>query len=417
MPTIHHLIRHFETFQTKHRMLYIISFMILFWSLFDGILMFILPLLIEQSGFSESMMGLIIGSSSVAGMLFDFLLCRILKNVNFRRLYFFMLILSVCYILTLAYAHTIWLFLLAMVLWGFYFDLLNWSNFDFVGRHVAPEAHSSSFGIMRVFTALAYMLAPLIAGFLISEKIGYKPFAMSWIMLSISALFYILLLIIYKKESKKEKLFNAKTACKISLTQEFKLWKKVGNTILPVLILTFVLNTIDGFFWLIGPLIAESLGMSEKFSGLFMVAYTLPPLLVGWLVGTMTSRLGKKRTAFVSLLMGSLLIALFFFFKNQPIILILINFCASFCISLSWPAINGAYADYISEAPHIEKEIETLEDSSTNLGYVVGPILAGFSSQYLGHIETLALLGISSAIIAIILFKVTPRKIKLNTIA
>jgi len=405
-----------KTYQTKHRMLYVISFMILFWAMFDGILMFILPLLIEDLGFSESTMGIIIGSSSVAGMIFDFMLCRLLKKVNFRRLYLAMLILSAMYILTLTYAHTIWLFLLAMAIWGLYYDLLNWSNFDFVGRHLPSAEHSSGFGVLRVFVSLAYMLSPLLAGMLIEEHVGYKPFIMAWILLFISILFYLLLLIVHKRESKKKEFISNDVEKKISLTQEFRLWKKVGNIILPVLVLTFVLNTIDGFFWLIGPLIAESLGTLGKFGGLFMVAYTLPPLLVGWLAGTMTNKLGKKRTAFISLLTGSLLMTLFFLFRNQPIILILVNFCASFCVSLAWPAINGVYADYISEAPQIEKEIETLEDSSTNLGYVVGPILAGFASEHLGHIETLALLGISSAIIAMILLKVTPRKIKLNVI-
>ncbi len=281
MPTIHHLFNHTKTFKNKQGMLYVISFMLLFWVMFDGILMFILPPLMERTGFSESTMGMIIGSSSVAGMIFDFLLCRLLKNVNYRRLYFVMLALSVLYVITLSYANSIWLFLLAMAIWGLYYDLLNWSNFDFVGRHVAPAEHTSSFGVLRVFISLGYMLAPLVAGFLISETIDFKPFAISWVMLAISFLFYLVLLLVFKKGNKSDRFINNEEAKKIGLTQEFKVFKKLGRVILPVLVLTFILNTIDGFFWLIGPLISESLISAGKFGGLFMVAYTLPPLLVG----------------------------------------------------------------------------------------------------------------------------------------
>ncbi len=130
----------------------------------------------------------------------------------------------------------------------------------------------------------------------------------------------------------------------------------------------------------------------------------------------MTGRVGKKRTAFFSLLAGSLIMSGLVFLKDAPVILIIVNFLASFCTSLAWPAINGVYADYISEAPKIEKEIEALQDSTTNLGYVIGPILAGFASEYLGHLEALSILGVVSGITAIVLSRTTPREIRVDNV-
>ncbi|HPV70876.1 MAG TPA: MFS transporter, partial [Candidatus Magasanikbacteria bacterium] len=103
----------------------------------------------------------------------------------------------------------------------------------------------------------------------------------------------------------------------------------------------------------------------------------------------------------------------FVFIKNS-FFLIIINLIASFFIALSLPAINGAYADYISESPKLEKEIETLEDSFTNLGYVVGPVAAGFISQYFGYTTSFSLLGVCGLIVGFILFYFTPKKINLK---
>jgi len=384
--------------------------MSLFWAMFDGILMFVLPILITTMGFSETMMGIIIGTSSVTGIFFDMLLCKFLKNTNFRRMYLFMFVLCAFYPLILWQAKAVWLFLIAMAVWGMYYDFFNIGNFDFVGRHTKKEEHTSSFGVMRVFISLGYMLAPLLGGLLISDIVDHKPFLLSWVFLAIAFLFYILLTVLQRKK-KTIAVVQEIEPQPLRALNELHLWKKIGGVIFPILLLTFTLNIIDAFFWTIGPLVSENLKAAHGFGGLFMVAYTLPPLLVGWTAGIFVRKVGKKRTSFYSLAVGSLLLSLFYFLKEHSVILIFTNFIASFCIAIAWPAINGVYADYISEAPHVEKEIETLEDSSTNLGYIIGPMVAGFASEHLGHVETFSILGVFGFIVAIVLMYKTPRHI------
>jgi MFS family permease len=194
---------------------------------------------------------------------------------------------------------------------------------------------------------------------------------------------------------------------------EVKIWSKIGKILLPVLFLTFFLNFFDAFFWTIGPLVAESLAGVHRFAGLFMVAYTLPALLVGWFVGVFTRRFGKKHTAFMSLFVGSLLLSLLFFIKN-PIIMMVEIFVSSLFMAMSWPAINGTYADYISETVQYEKEIEGLEDFYTNLGYIFGPIISGFVADRLGNINAFVLLGLAGILISITLLLFTPKKIVLK---
>jgi sugar phosphate permease len=77
------------------------------------------------------------------------------------------------------------------------------------------------------------------------------------------------------------------------------------------------------------------------------------------------------------------------------------------------PSLGGAYADYIVETPHYEKEIEALEDFFTNIGYVVGPIIAGILADKFGNINVFSIIGFGSMMIILFLLKVTPKSIRI----
>lgn len=396
--------------------LFIVSLMLFFWTLFDGSVSYLSPLAIRQAGFSDTVLGLIIGSSSITGAVFDFVLSKFLKNTHFRRVYLVMFGLCFLFPIVLLKAKTIWLFLLAMAIWGLYFDLVNFGTFDFVGRKIEVEDHAQSFGIVNVFKSLGYLLAPLLAGLALgtSNIVDWRPIGLMTIFLAVAFCFYLLL--ISTTRQKKELIENTFLP-KLHVLSEMSLWRQVGRLLFPVLILSMFFNIFDSFFWTIGPLIAENYKSLHPFNGLFLTAYELPALMVGWFVGNVTKRYGKKRTAFIGFLIGALFISIFSLLHNLFFILIDVLF-ASFFIALTVPALDGAYADYISESGKVEKEITALVDFFTNIGYVVGPISAGLLADYVGNAKAFSFLGIICAIVAVILLKITPKKItvKITTI-
>jgi MFS family permease len=83
-------------------------------------------------------------------------------------------------------------------------------------------------------------------------------------------------------------------------------------------------------------------------------------------------------------------------------------------LSLALPAINGAYADFIQEKKKYGEEVETLTDLYTNLGYIVGPISAGFLADILGNAASISSVGIFGIVVAIILMLTTPRHIEIR---
>ncbi len=403
----------FEKVQNKTnlKLVYIAGLLFFFFMLFDGAVSFVVPIAVTQIGLSKSAMGLIYGSSSVFGAIFDFILSKTLTNTHFRRIYMLMFILCLLCLFVLANANTVLLFLIAMALWGFYFDLSNFANFDFISRRTLKRDHSQGFGIIWMFRALGYTIAPLVIGSIIGNLIDSKVFIYMGIFLSISFGFFILLVFVTNK-NKREMVVNKDSKLQ-STSFEINLWKKVGKKMFPVLIMTTILWIIEASFWTIGPFMYESIPELGSFKGLFLALYTLPPLFIGWFLSPLSKKLGKKKTAFYALITGSIFLVSILFVNSGWIILSLV-FIASCFIALCLPSIAGVYSDYIVEAPHLEKEIEALEDFFTNIGYVIGPILAGFLAEKFGNIKVFSILGLVSIIATLILVKVTPKNIQID---
>jgi len=393
---------------------FVFSLVILFWAMFDGILTYIVPILIEEQGFSTSMIGFIIGTSSITGAFFDFLICKFFKNLSFRRIFLIMFAICFVYPLLLWSAKSLWFFLFVMAVWGIYFDFFGFGVFNFIGRYTKKKDHSSSFGTLQIFKALGGILAPLIVGFVIVKGVDWRSFALGWFFLAIGFIFFIVLIILmHKKQPNNGNNTISKQLKRKNFFVEIRLWKKIGRVMMPVLFLTFYLFFIEAFFWTLAPLYTETAGL-EQFSGFFLTAYSLPFLIVGWFVGSLNKKFGKKKTAFVGLLVGSLILS-FFSLLSNPIILIFLVFFSSFFISVALPSISATYADYISEASQVEEEIEGIEDFAFNAGYILGPIFAGVLADIFSIPVAFSILGLFGVLLATILLFVTPKSIIIKT--
>jgi len=152
---------------TTEPALFSVGIMVFFFVIFDGVLMYLAPIIITGAGISESLMGLIIGSSSIAGMLFDLVLCRVFKETNYRRMFLLMLLMGALYPLFLFGGTTVTIYLVAMAVWGFYYDFYNIGTLDFVGRAANPKQHATNFGVLRAFEGLGYLLAPFLGSILL----------------------------------------------------------------------------------------------------------------------------------------------------------------------------------------------------------------------------------------------------------
>lgn len=407
MPTINHLQRHLSAYGTD-RNLFTAAFMIFFFVTFDGTLMYLAPILMTDSGLSEGTMGLVIGLSSVAGLLFDVILGRLFAKASYRLMFLCMLLVAASYPFFLFGANTITVYLIAMAIWGLYYNLYNMGTIDFVENTASPRRFASSFGVLKVFDGLGNLIAPFIGSLLVLAALPRLQM-MEWpiILIVIAFVFFFLLLSGTRVRARKK---HGDPALHIGVLKQLKLWNEIGHILLPMFLLTVAINLVDSAIWTIGPIFSESLGHGGGVGGgAFMIAYTLPPLLVGWAVGYFVSRYGKKNTAIVGMFLGSLFVSLIGV-VSTPLILVGIMFATSFCFSLAWPSINAAYADYIRKDHAFSKDIEAVEDWFTNLGDTLGPILGGYAAEFLGNAHAFAAIGLFGVLAAVLLFRFTPER-------
>jgi MFS family permease len=269
--------------------------------------------------------------------------------------------------------------------------------FDFIARHSRRRAHAAGFGMVQVFRALGLFLAPLILGFVAADALGWLPLKLYWIYLAGGLVcFWLVLAAVPRRtgddhQAPHRKRFGA----------EVRIWRKLALVFSPVFLLTIFLFIIDAFFWTLGPLYGESPHMTHL-GGFFLAAYTLPAFVVGWIVGPLTARFGKHRTAYWCLCIGSLLLSMFFVVPQGVAVLALVA-GASFFVGLALPSVNAIYAEYISKRPNEEGEIESMEDFSANISYVIGPILAGYLADQAGIPVAFSLIGAAGVILALVL--------------
>lgn len=385
----------------------------MFWTLAEGIVSFIVPLRIEEQGFSDTMMGIILGTSSIAGAVFDLIACRLFKNTFYKRIFAIMFAFCLLFPLILMQAATPLMFVLGMVVWGIYYDLRNIGSFDYVARTTEKEDNAQVFGLMQVCSSIGWILGPILVGFLVGESVGWKPFIAIYIFLGIAFVFFVMLYLFTGNRDAKEHKRKEKE-CRRGTWSEAKMMGRVAFVLFPSLVVIFFLNFTDAFFWSIGPLFAEELGLGV-WAGLFVTAWSLPGLLLGWLAGKIAKEHGKERTAYIAQLLTSVcLIPIFFLEQVSGLAVLGAVFVGASFASITWPSMQAAFADYIKEREDLAKEIEGIEDLYTNLGYVFGPILAGLAADTFGYGPSFSMLGVVVAIVALILIITRKKAIHLG---
>jgi predicted MFS family arabinose efflux permease len=377
------------------------AFMVLFFIIFDGIVMYLAPIVMQNAGVSLGTIGLILGLSSVAGMFFDVVLLRLLEKSTYKIIFTYMFLAALTVPYFLFAKTTITFYLLAMATWGLYYNLYFIGSLDFIRQTAGKDEHTSSFGILKVFEGLGYLLAPFLGSLVLLTITIAHPVPM-WLYVTLGIAFVIFLFICFRKNNKKH-IFEHKRRDALSTIMEIRIWEKVGKVIFPLLFLTLIINLVDAAVWTIGPLFSESLAVHGSFTGgTFMLAYTIPPLLVGWFVGNIVKKFGAKLIGLGSLLIGSLMLVVVGI-MGSVVLLILTIFFVSIFFSIVWPTINGAFEDTIADSPRYHEEIETIGDWFTNIGDTLGPIMGGYAAQFLGTKNAFIAMGVFGALAALIL--------------
>ena len=384
-----------------------LSLIVFFIFLADAVLSAWVPGLVEDSFSSPVVMGFILSFSSIIGLGADLILPQILKGINFKFLLIMAIILSVVFSLTLisaTFLPYVIIFLIAMAVWGIYYEVVGFANHQFVADTVPIRMHASTWAFVGVFKNLAYFLGPLIAGFLISYNLRMPAyFAL------IFALFAFLILMLAKKHHERP---VSIAIDKISFTCELEHWGILFEKVWPIVVVSIFLGIIDAVFWTVGAVYTEKMGEINFWAKWFLPMYALPSLFVGLVIAKKGIVSGKKKMALRFFLISGIFLALMSFY-NSVFWQLLVVFCSSLALAIAYPLVDGVYSDIIERMGRQRKHMIGLCNSTTSVSYIVGPILAGCIDSLVGSIMTFVYLGYAVIIVALILLATTPKKLKL----
>ncbi len=387
----------------------VLSTMLFFVYLGDGILSDWVPSFIQGSVNSSLVMGLIISFSSLVGFGADLIFPQLLKGIKTRKILLMAIGSSLvfCGVLLWSIAWP-WLVLLliAMGIWGIYYEFLGFGGQAFVSESIPTASRSGVWAIMGAFKSLAYFIGPVIGSYLAISKGDYWVVAVATVCVVLGYFFWMIM-----GRNKKEVTIETPFE-RVSILKEIKYWWTLIEHVWPVLVISLTMGVVDATYWTTGTVFSDNLAKQTWWGGLFLPFYTLPMVFVGVVIARWGVYRGKKKLAEIFMLISGVLLALVGLSDSVAVVLI-ISLLVGTMLSFSWPLTDAVYSDIVSRMGSEGKHMVGLSGSTISVAYIIGPVLAGLISQFVGEKNTFVAMGVVMVLVACVLLAVTPKKLRL----
>ncbi len=387
-----------------------VSVILFFVYLGDAILSDWVPSFMQKVLGGSVLMGIVFAFSSMVGFMSDMIFPQLLKKYKARRLILLSIGASLVFSGILMWT-TSWswmaLFLLAMAVWGIYYELLWFGSAQFVSDNVPVGSRSGVWGVISVFKSLAYFIGPIFGSWLV---IGRGNLAVVITAAAAVCVGYIVWVFTNKTERSFEQ--NIEPMEKFHILEELGYWKVLFGHVWPVLLISLMMGLIDATYWTTGAVLSDNMAKNGFLGSLFLPAYMLPPIFMGVILAKWGVYKGKKKIAEIFLLLSGILLTCLGFKENLELMLLL-SFLIGASLSIAWPMVDAVYSDILVRMGKERKHMVGLSSSTVSLAYVVGPIMAGIISSKVGERITFVTLGGLVVLMAVLLLFVTPKKLKL----
>ncbi len=373
----------------------------------DAVISFWVPNQINSALNDTFLVGIIIGFQSVVGLLADLTFPKILKNANVRRLVVLAIVTSALtslFLLSSTYKPFIAIFAITMTLWGIYYELISFANYQFMGIYVPINMRSSAWGVNDIFLNLAYFAGPLIAAYLLLKgNILVEVFILA-------SLFVAFVIFSFSKSIHGVEEVNKFEGLN-SLT-ELKHWFTLSKIVWPILIVSFLLGCIDSTFWTVGAIFSEKLVRISDVGAFFLPFYLLPSIPVGLLVAKWGVYKGKKILGEKFLILAGIFLMLMPISANIYWLLFVV-FVSSLMLAVCYPLVQAVYTDLVARMGIEKKEMVGLNGSVVNLSFIIWSPIVGFIALKMGYVATFSIVGVVVTLVGVFLIFVTPKKLRL----
>jgi len=377
----------------------------------DSIMAYVAPIFLERGVKNSFYMGLILSSSSVAGLICDAIFPSIFRSKKHSFFLWNTVILALLFpAVFLFFPHALPEFIFAMVIWGIYYEFLVFSKAYFIEAFIKMDRHAVAWGILNTFRSLTMVISPLVVPLLLDSGVE-KPLIATFVLLVLGLMGIVLFNKIFPH--KERVVVQEVVVKKPSALTELIVWRHLIIKIWPIFLFTLVLYVLEATFFSVGILASEELRQTSFWGTFLIPAYVIPSLFTGFLVEKLSINLGKKRLAFIAGAVGGVLLFLTVFLTAVPAFLVLVILLSSVFTSIAYPAILASTQDYVTRLGEFGGEMVGLQNAAASIGYIIGPLLAGWMAMEFGNIEAIAGAGILLLVVAVLNILVVPRKIKM----
>lgn len=380
----------------------------------DAILSDWVPGTLEAKLGGSVMMGLVMAFSSIIGLITDFAFPMFFNKFRSTWLLIIAIFMAIIFASTL-YLSKFWpqlpLFLFAMGIWGLYYEFLSFGSQQFMADTVPAGSRSKAWAGFLGVKSVAYFIGPLLGG-LLTLKIAMESVpVISLAFVGFGLISFIIWSHVNKVHLKTQA--EAKTLHHHpNILTELDHWMTIGTRVWPILIMSFLIISIDSFYWSIGTILSDSLGKSHIWGLLFLPFYNLPSIFVSLILSNINIVQGKKKMSIIFLGLAGILMSFVGFVSSIPFLL-LFSLGVGGLLSVSLPLLNAVYTDLLARLGRDKNHLIGLGNSTGSLAYVLGPIFAGLLSANFGHQMSFSILGVFVVVVCLILLVETPKKLKL----
>lgn len=379
----------------------------------DGIISYVFPVVLGNHISSNFIIGLIMSLSSVIGIACDFLIPIIFSKYGWKFQIITGTILAITFPLVTALGDilaAIWLFIIAVLLWGIYYEFIMFAQQSFIIEEEKETNFPHNWSIIEILTDIVEILGPVIGALLLIK--GIFAYASSIAAIEILALIFALLLVFVDKNIQAIKP-QSRLKSYFGVFKELKVWRILSKKVYIILIMSVIVEIVYAGFATFSGIYGEKLINNPDWDWAIMVGATLPYILGSFIVLKLNVKKGKKRLSQIAIVIAGLVLALLFFFDNQLVPILIIVFLANLIMSLCWPLDDAIYSDLQKRLGKKGIHLIGLSQASYSIAYIIAPTLVGFLADNVGFTNSFAIIGGISAILGIILLIVTPRKIRL----
>lgn len=379
----------------------------------DGILAYIFPIVVEQSVGSNTLMGLIMALSSIAGLICDFVFPSLISRKNWKQLLIICVAIAFFFPLFTYYGQVFkyaGFFVIASIIWGIFYEFLAFSQQNYIVHADKEHNFSKDWGLLALLLSIMAVITPLLGSALLNlEGITYAFFVLSLLSLALM----ILLTSTPVKTSHKTPSVKSTSKEVMRLIEEFKVWSVLSHSIWQVLTVSLILQSLFASYWVFGGLFGQELAGEAGFDWIVMFLFAVPGLIAYLMLSRLMIKNRKKLLSHIALIIGGFLLMTIVLMEGHIFLTGMIIFLSSLMFAVSYPLNNAVFSDLATRLGKEKNHLFGMVNATGSIAFIVIPVVLGVVSDKFGYYSSFGFMGAVAFVAGIILMITTPKKIHL----